>query len=786
MLLKHYISNIDSYSLFEIEINKLIKTKDKGDLFEELTFFIFKFHPMYINFTRHIWLYNDIPINIKTKLDLPNKDMGIDLILESFDNKFYAIQCKYRKNRNIIVNWGELSTFFGLSFGINNCITGGFLVTDTYDLHDNVYKSNKIISIYGDFFDTWLDINFFNNVKNYFKQNIIPYQEIIPRPYQVNILNKTLNYFKIMNRGYLNMMCGSGKTLTSFWIDKEMNTTLTLILVPSLYLLSQFYKDWLNQKVYNYILVGSDADIGEVSYKNNAIILTDPNLIKSKVKGKTVIISTYQSSDKIIAIKDLIFDLCIYDEAHKTVGQIDKQFSLCLEDVNLKVRKRLFMTATPKIYNGDIDNLEDNILCMNNEKYYGKCITTYSARNAIDDKYLCDYQLVTINTEDEYIEDCINKNKTISADLNYKIKNTNSHYIAAAILLLNSLKNNMYHHMITYHNTIKNSLIFKQILESLAEKQKITITILQIDGSYSMSKRGQIIRDFINSEYVIMTSSKVLNEGINIPIIDSICFVDSKASTNDIIQCVGRALRLHPKKEKATIFIPTIFSNNTLNINIYENVIRVIKSMSQIDAQIQDIFKTTNNSENGALKIYSYSNNIILYKKIDIDIWTEKIGQEIWSKVDNVEYHKNKLINFSNPMTENIFLEYNTQITCLNNINKIEKNIGNKTLCKKIAKIIIEYYKKNDKSKQVIWNTGNPHYAFIIFDKKWKIDENNVIINNIIWEFFTIIIINICTLYNKTNNILPQYINIYLNKICKKEYILRKVRAYIQNSFYII
>ena len=89
-------TNIISYSAVENIINAQKDTIQKGTLFEEFIYYLFKLHPNFQQFTTNIWLYNDIPHSIKHSLSLPSKDMGIDLLLES-NNEYYAIQCKYRK-----------------------------------------------------------------------------------------------------------------------------------------------------------------------------------------------------------------------------------------------------------------------------------------------------------------------------------------------------------------------------------------------------------------------------------------------------------------------------------------------------------------------------------------------------------------------------------------------------------------------------------------------------------------------------------------------------------------
>ena len=95
-----------------------------------------------------IWLYSDIPNKIIERLDLPSTDKGIDM-LAKINGDYYAIQCNFRQDPDTKISWTELSTFFGLLFGINNKIKGGFFVTNTYNLCDQVIQSKKVRSIYG-------------------------------------------------------------------------------------------------------------------------------------------------------------------------------------------------------------------------------------------------------------------------------------------------------------------------------------------------------------------------------------------------------------------------------------------------------------------------------------------------------------------------------------------------------------------------------------------------------------------------------------------------------------
>lgn len=670
MVDKTKYSMIDSYYDY---INKF-DTNTKGKLFEEFTYNLFTHDPRLNNGLQSIWHYKDIPTTIKSKLKLPNRDMGIDL-LAKIDDNYYAIQCKYRTNQSDVISWTELSTFFGLAFGLTDNIKGGFLVTNTYNLCKNAQKSKKITAIDGDYLRTVSKkvLNITNNNKI---NNEITTKKS-PRDYQQICIDASYRHFKLNknSRAYIEMACGTGKTLTSYWIDLKMCTKRTVIFVPSLYLLSQFYKDWVNESQnqpipVKYLLIASDID----GKKNGIMLDTNPASIKSFIKktsDKLVIICTYQSSDKLIeACKNIKLDLALFDEAHKTVGQINKKFTMTLHNKNLDVSYRLFMTATPKVYS----NETDDIVSMNNDKYYGDKIFKFNTSDAIRSNVLCDYEILTIHVKNKTINNFIKTNRLIKYEKT--IIDVYSTHVATAIILLQQLSSAKCNHIVTYHNTIKSAQSFAKLLKHIANifKNKQNIYIGSLDGSMTMNQRNKIVREFTDSNHSIICSSQVLNEGVNIPIIDSVCFVDPRSSTIDIVQCVGRCLRLYQGKTKSCVIIP-ILSDDFDNPTIYTNTINILKSIKTTDNDIVEYFTIIKHGKtykrnilvNHCVKNITKTNSSMMYStEIDINKWnrcvsshhhyiqhfvpesTEKVNTILKKYAEPTKPQVNTLENFTN------------------------------------------------------------------------------------------------------------------------------------------
>ena len=155
-------------------------------------------------------------------------------------------------------------------------------------------------------------------------------------------------------------------------------------------------------------------------------------------------------------------------------------------------------------------------------------------------------------------------------------------------MLLNEIQNGNCFHLVTYHNSIEKSKLFKRLLEKLNESYGLDIAILNVDGSHSMNQRNRIFKEFSENKLAIMVTTRVFNEGVNFPIVDSVCFLDPRKSTVDIIQCFGRALRLHKDKKIAKIYVPIII-DDIMEIDektVFGNLIRILKSLSETDSHI--------------------------------------------------------------------------------------------------------------------------------------------------------------------------------------------------------
>lgn len=663
--LRDKINKVTTFDEFDTILRKL-SNEIKGIFFEIFYKLYFVIFPNYQILYSKVYLYQEIPEKIKSKLKLPDKDKGIDGIVITPTKEYYAVQVKYRKNKKPIA-FGELATFPALTFG-TGCqnIKGGIFFTNCYDVCDEL-KGDKYQNITYPCFDKCDNI-FWNNVRDYLASDIvtsfIPYT---PLPHQEKILPIIKKHFEENDYGRLYLPCGTGKSLMGvFTAINTLNYTKIFIVVPSLYLLSETYETWIRQlyskgadnKKFNYLLIGSDIDKKEDLLCEYKITTAKDEIKKQLNKDNIVVITTYQSSHLLKEVcKELKFkfDIGIYDEAHRTVGTSDKKFTILLSYKGLS-KKRLFMTATEKIYHYQMNKLskeqQEEILSMDKENIYGKVIYNYSTMQAIKDNQLVDYKVIAPFISTDKYDEMLENNSYVKVDkTTHEIK-----LLALAVMIIEVIKKNDIHHLLIFSNKNDKAKRILEIIEQMLEKEDLNIFTKYLNGFDNMNKRKYQVKLFEQSERGIISSARIFGEGVNIPICDAVCFADNKSSTVDIIQYIGRCLRkcsLKPNKISYVIVPFVLDVDNETEFFDSESVSffklrRILKSLGTTDNMISEKFflKDCNkiSSEKGHDKMESIS-QLFLGKKINLNEFKQHIISKIFDKDGDPESRiRNKII----------------------------------------------------------------------------------------------------------------------------------------------
>lgn len=430
-----------------------------------------------------------------------------------------------------------------------------------------------------------------------------------PYTYQQKCIDSVIDSFIIHDRTKLILACGIGKTLIAYWIMKKLNINNLVIFVPSLFLVTQFYNEWKKQML-DENLFNDNFVINASDFVNKRNMFFEDNMdLKNKI-----VISTYQSSYKL---KGYEFDFAIFDEAHNTVRydlETDKCFQYAIDDKNIFIKKRLFMTATEKIYNID----DEQIISMDNYDFYGNISYRINLKQALEysRKILTDYKILTItkNTNEYNLE--------MKMEDNFGEKK--KYYIYAKLIIEELINKKNIRKIITYHNRNKNSIRFHNILKELGNNDIDVFYVVGQHTNMTLKKRKRIIDNFIKStKPSIICSSKVLNEGANLPPVDCVSFIDNRESAIDIVQCSQRPLRKYRGKDLAYIFIPLVLDKSINEIKEFRKLRMIIRNLGVQDYDIMNKFEVDFGKDGKKEKPLK-----------------EIIKQE-WSNLKLIEYEKN-------------------------------------------------------------------------------------------------------------------------------------------------
>lgn len=428
----------------------------------------------------------------------------------------------------------------------------------------------------------------------------------IYKPYELQqvIIDNAYNYFQNNDKGLLILTCGVGKTLISLWITMQLNLQTIIIGVPNILLLNQWEKtiSYLFHEV-PYMIVASGIN------KDDIILFLKKN------NNKCIIITTYASSHKVVlATKKIkfIFDMKINDEVHHlttTNMELEKTTKTNVEMLKISSTKMISLTATLKQLDSNNDNMNtsmsENLISNDNEQYFGKIIDKKCLLWAIQNNIVCDYTIQTIITDEEELEQFWIKSKILDSNVlplneqqlyNFKIdEETDKRLFLSAYSSLKSINDNHSHHLLIYSNNIDNSKKLIQYIQLLLEHKYFSIDSLYYSSYNSMMKskdQVDILDNFENAKYGIITCVYCLGEGYDLPLLDGVVFSETMTSNIRIVQSALRASRKNKEKEpnKITkIILPILNKNDWLDNNDNNDLKKVREVIYQMGLEDETI-----------------------------------------------------------------------------------------------------------------------------------------------------------------------------------------------------
>ena len=630
--------------LHEIRLKSMTE-REKGTDFERLMKLWFLTDPRYSELEK-VWLWEEFPC----RKDFGGKDLGIDLVARTEYGDYWAIQCKcYAEDAQI--DKGAVDSFLANAsrtftdpetfqtkefsnliwvqttrkrWGVNaeaaiQGLSKPFNRISLYDLEISVVDWDKLKKgLYGD------------------KAKLSGRQ---PRKHQLEAMSKAYEHFVTNGneRGKLIMACGTGKTYTSLKIMEQMTPKdgFVLFLVPSIALLGQTLNAWMadKQDEMRAVCVCSDAkvtrEMKEADDEDASVVdlavpaTTDMRKILRQLKkydkeqNRTVIFSTYQSIDAVKEALDLYkreVDLIICDEAHRTTGAIlkDKEESNFTKVHNndfIKAKKRLYMTATPRLYSANVkvkakENENIDVLCsMDDEQLYGQEFHRLSFNDAVSQGLLADYKVLVLTVSEEDIPETIRTNikeKYNRAKEKERLSELNFDDATKLIGCINGLSKRIkgddgitkeqdpmiMRRAVAFCQTInpskKNpsfastslakyfgqmSQEYKSTLREDEYKEVVNVKAKHIDGSMDANTRNELVAWLKQeaddpNECRVLCNVRCLSEGVDVPALDAVLFLSPRNSEVEVVQSVGRVMRTFQGKKYGYIIIPVIVPND--------------------------------------------------------------------------------------------------------------------------------------------------------------------------------------------------------------------------------
>ncbi|WP_097568888.1 DEAD/DEAH box helicase [Helicobacter pylori] len=660
---------MSAYELIKEKLHAIPNLRHKGSLFEKISKQFLQEHDS-ANEYESIDLWYDWELRGK------ERDKGIDIVITTSNKEHIAVQCKFHQNS---VSYNDISPFLTqLQSGVGEVRFKKGIIISTSNLTSEALKAIEQIRSAGmgidideiteeDFIYSRIDWEKFDPTKT---EDEIPLcDKKRPRTHQTEAIEETKKYFSDLKnaRGKLIMACGTGKTYTSLKIMEALDPKITLFLAPSIALLSQTFREYAQEKSEPFYasIVCSDDKTGQSKNEDNDDIKFSELPIKAstrledilsayekaqKENKRFIIFSTYQSALRIKEAQEAglnEIDLIICDEAHRTVGAMyssnerdDKNaFTLCHSDENIKATKRLYMTATPKVYSESSKvkaKESDNVIySMDDADTFGEEIYTLNFERAIALDLLTDYKVIILAVRSENLSgvtNSVNKKisqlkakgtkldkKLINNEFVCKIVGTHKGLAKQDLIALddenkedNDLKNKadtfVSQRAISFCKSIQTSKNIKDSFETIMEcydeelKKKsfknLKITIDHVDVTMNCKERLEKLENlnqFEPNTCKVLSNARCLSEGVDVPALDSIVFFDGKSAMVDIIQAVGRVMRKAKNKKRGYIILPIALEESEIknldeavNNTNFKNIWKVIKALRSHDPSLVD------------------------------------------------------------------------------------------------------------------------------------------------------------------------------------------------------
>jgi predicted helicase len=576
--------------------------RDKGDRFERLVQAYFRADPQWSQQFSDVWLWLEWP----GRQGKP--DTGIDLVARERDgDELTAIQCKFYGS-DTYISKAHIDSFFTASGKT------GFSRRIVVATSDNWSKNAEEALMDQQIATQRLDISFLSDSVVEWDEFSWQTPSVVPthgpktlRPHQMRALEAVRAGLAQADRGKLIMACGTGKTFTSLRIAEDLAGVggTVLFLVPSISLLSQTLREWMQEAsvLLRPFAVCSDVRVGRRENEDMSIVdLAEPattsatklmeRMGRSSGAGQmTVVFSTYQSIEAVAEAQQLglgVFDLVVCDEAHRTTGvtvagEDDSAFVRVHDQGFLRARKRLYMTATPRLYDdGSKSKAAEGgaiLASMDDDSLFGPELHRLGFGEAVEQDLLSDYKVLVLAVDEKAVSSQF-QSQLADADNELTLDDA-----AKLVGCWNGLSKRHLdqgrlhvsgepmHRAVAFAANIKTSkkvaAMFPEVTDQLVadaqsrgETTPLRCEADHVDGTFNVLERNRRL-DWLKANQAdgshvcrILSNARCLSEGVDVPALDAVLFLNPRNSVVDVVQSVGRVMRKSPGKEYGYVILP--------------------------------------------------------------------------------------------------------------------------------------------------------------------------------------------------------------------------------------
>ena len=615
---------------------------EKGRLFERLIKAYLAADPLYGDRFSQVWLWSEWAAE---RSGFSGNDTGIDLVAEERSGGYCAIQCKCYAAGTRITK-GHLDSF--ISASAREPFTARMVIDTGDEWGPNAKKTIEplkpacAVLRFGDLAERPVD---WPDLATQDPEKLTVRREVFDlRPHQRAALGDVMAGFGTSDRGKLIMACGTGKTFTALRIAEQMagEGKRVLYLVPSISLLQQSMREWAEQRAipHRYVGICSDTRAGrndeDASLQELEIpVTTDAAAITAVLQeappgAMTVVFCTYQSLGLIERAQDNgapAFDIVFCDEAHRTTGverpgDKTSPFVLVHDAKRVRAEKRLYMTATPRLYTEGArakaarHNVE--VFSMDDPETFGLEFHQLPFSRAVEQDLLSDYKVVVLAMSESHVDGALQRHLAAGGG---EINLTDAAKIVGCWRALENPENKgagegpirRLRRAIAFTNTIKSSerlvdhwdSIVREAVGVLPEESRaeaLRCETRHVDGKHhALDRKARIewLKSDSGGACRILSNARCLSEGIDVPALDAVLFMSARNSQVDIVQAVGRAMRKAPGKENGYIVLPIAVPAGTDATKVLDDnerfaavwgVLRALRSHDdRFDAEINQI-----------------------------------------------------------------------------------------------------------------------------------------------------------------------------------------------------